>query len=128
MVLALTQGLELLALFVILPFVVAAGVIRFVSWRSREQTPPVRTSDVLATGQAASGEVLAIKNFGGFLDVRPMVRFTLRVADAGEPFELEVTQSIPRPLLRDIATGDVVEIRLTPDHQNGAIVFAPAEQ
>jgi hypothetical protein len=119
-VVALTQALELLALFVLLPFVVAAGVIWFISWRSRDQTPPVRTSDVLATGDAAQAEILAIKTFGGFLDARPMVRFTLRVEGTDE--RLDVTQSVPRHRLRELSKGDLVDVRLTPDHQNGAIV------
>jgi hypothetical protein len=122
-VLALTQGLELLALFVVLPFVVAVGVIWFVSWRADGQTPPVRTSEVLATGDEASGEIVNIKTFGGFLDTRPMVRFALRVTADGEPFDLDVTQSIPRSTLRDLSRGDVVKLRVTRDRRAGAIVL-----
>jgi hypothetical protein len=124
-VLGVTQIQALIALFVLLPFVVAAGVIAFVSWRWKGRPPPVRTSTILAEGYAAEAEVLAVKTLGGFLDMRPMVRFSLRVtAGPGEaPFELEVVQSLPRDAVREIRAGDVVEVRLTADRSAGAVVW-----
>jgi hypothetical protein len=125
MPLATTQALDLLLLFVVLPFVVAGLVIAFVSWRADGGAPPVRTSNILATGVVGEAEVVTVKPMGGILDGRPMVRIGLRVrAGTGAPFDLEVTQSIPRAVLRGLHTGDVVEVRLTADHSAGAVVFA----
>jgi hypothetical protein len=121
---AATQAVELLLLFVVLPFIVAALVIAFVSWRSGDGIPPVRTSEILASGVPGEAEVICVKAMGGFLDVRPMVRIDLRVrADGGASFDLEVTQSIPRAVLRELSAGDVVEVRLTADHSAGAVVL-----
>jgi hypothetical protein len=122
-VVAITQVQALVLLFVVLPFVVAAGVIGFINWRSSSQPPPVRTSTIIATGQPGHGEVLAIRSFGGLLDTKPMVRLDLRVTTAGEPaFELQVTQSLPRPYARSLRVGDHVEVRVLPDHTAGAII------
>jgi hypothetical protein len=125
----MSQGLELLLLFLVLPFLVAGAVIWYISWRSRDEPPPVRTSDVLATGDVGRAEILAVKSMGGFLDTRPMVRVDLRITmDGGDaPFDLQVTQSIPRYALRDVAEGNVTEVRVTPDRQHAAIVLASAE-
>ena len=121
---AATQALELLLLFVVLPFLVAGVVIAFVSWRAGGGPPPIRTSDVLAEGIPGRAEIVSIRSMGGFLDGRPMVRIGLRVtAPDPAPFDLEITQSIPRGLLRDLSTGDVVDVRLTPDHGTGAVVL-----
>jgi hypothetical protein len=126
---AATQALELLVLFVVLPFVVAGLVIAFVSWRSGGGPPPIRTSEVLATGVPGQAEIVAIKAMTGFLDTRPMVRISLRVTAPGPgPFDLEVTQSIPRSLLRDLTTGSVVDVRLTPDHTAGAVVLGTNDE
>jgi len=123
---AITQALALLLLFVVLPFAVAGAVISFVWWRSKDGPAPVRTSDILATGDPGEAEVLTVKAMGGFLDVRPMVRMGLRVqASDGRPFELEVTQSVPRASLRDIRPGMRVEVRLTADRSRGAVVLGP---
>jgi hypothetical protein len=122
---AVTQAFYLVVLFVVLPFVVAAGAIRFVTWRSRHDPPPVRTSDLLAHGEPAEAEILSIKPMGGFLDVRPMVRFGLRV-DAGQgaaAFDLEVTQSIPRAMLKGFSTGERIDVRLSADRSAGAVVL-----
>jgi hypothetical protein len=126
---AASQAVALLFLFVVLPFLVAAAVLWFVSWRWRDATPPVRTSEVLASGDVASAEVLSVKAVGGFFDMRPMVRLGLRVSAAEEaPFELEVTQSIPRVLFRDLRIGDRVEVRVTRDRTAAAVVLGPAAE
>ena len=122
-VVAMTQVQALVLLFVVLPFIVAGGVIAFINWRSSAEPPLVRTSTILATGQPGDGEVLAVRSFGGMLDTRPMVRVDLRVTTAGEPaFDLQVTQSLPRPYARGLRVGDHVEVRVLPDRTAGAIV------
>jgi hypothetical protein len=128
-VVAITQVQALVVLFVVLPFVVAAGVIAFVSWRSSDGPPPVRTSDILATGDPGEAEVLAIRSFGGLLDTRPMVRLDLRVTTATIPaFDLQVTQSLPRPYARALRVGDRVEVRVLPDRSGAAVVPASPDQ
>jgi hypothetical protein len=128
-VLAITQVQALVVLFVVLPFVVAAGVIAFVSWRSSDGPPPVRTSDILATGDPGEAEILAIRSFGGLLDTRPMVRLDLRVTTAANPaFDLQVTQSLPRPYARALRVGDRVEVRVLPDRSGAAVVPASPEE
>jgi hypothetical protein len=124
-VLGLTQGQALVLLFFVLPFLVAGVVIALVSWRSSGGPAPVRTSDILATGQPAEAKVLALKSLGNILDMRPMLRFSLQVnPGAGEePFELVVVQSLPRGAAREIRPGDVVEVRLTADRSAGAVVW-----
>lgn len=125
-VLAASQAVALLFLFVVLPFFVGGAVLWFVSWRWRGAAPPLRTSDVLASGDAASAEVLSVKPVGGFFDVRPMVRLDLRVtADDDAPFDVQVTQSIPRVLLSDLRVGDHVEVRVTRDRTAAAVVLSP---
>jgi len=122
----MTQVQALVLLFVVLPFVVAGGVIAFINWRSSATPPPVRTSTILATGDPGDGEVLAIRSFGGLLDTKPMVRLDLRVTTAGRPaFDLQVTQSLPRPFARGLRVGDHVEVRVLPDRSAAAVVPAP---
>jgi hypothetical protein len=113
-------------LFVVLPFAVAAVVIPFVAWRSSGQPKPVRTSEILAHGIPAQAEVLSVRQLGGPLDTRPMVRFMLQVTGGtdGAPFDLEVIQSLPRGAVREFRPGDRVEIRLTPDLSAGAVVWS----
>jgi hypothetical protein len=128
-VVAITQVQALVVLFVVLPFVVAAGVIAFVSWRSSDGPPAVRTSDILATGDRGEAEVLAIRSFGGLLDTRPMVRLDLRVTTAADPaFDLQVTQSLPRPYARALRVGDRVEVRVLLDRSAAAVVPASPEE
>jgi hypothetical protein len=116
----------LVVLFVVLPFAVAAVVIPFVAWRHSNDPKPVLTSEVLAHGQPARAEIVSVRQLGTILDVRPMVRFTLRVTGGADdvPFELEVVQSLPRYAVRDFRPGDQVEVRLTADHSAGAIVWS----
>ena len=121
--LSATQAL--VVLFVVLPFVVAVPVFLFVSWRSAGHPVPVRTSEILASGLPGRAEVIAVRSLGTILDVRPMVRFDLRVTAGGrpDPFDLEVVQSLPRSLLGQFRSGDTVEVRLTPDLSRGAVVW-----
>lgn len=120
-------------LFVVLPFVLAAVVVPFVAWRHRDDPKPVLTSEILATGVRGHAEIVSVRSLGTVLDLKPMVRFVLRVTtdapapggdDPGaEPFELEVVQSIPRSLVGVYRPGDRVEVRLTPDNSAGAVVL-----
>ena len=126
---ALTQVQALVILFVFLPFAVAAGVIWFVSWRSSGGPPPVRTSDILATGEAGHAEILAIRSFGGLFDTRPMVRLDLRITPRdGGVFDLQVTQSLPRAYARSLQPGDHVEVRVLADRAHAAVVPSPADE
>jgi hypothetical protein len=52
-----------------------------------------------------------------------MVRLDLRVTTGGGPaFDLQVTQSLPRPFARRLRVGDRVEVRVLPDHTAAAVV------
>ena len=125
----MTQVQALVVLFVVLPFVVAGGVIAFVSWRSSADAPPVRTSTILSIGDPGDAEVLAIRSFGGLLDTRPMVRLDLRVSTPGDaPFDLQVTQSFPRPYARALRVGDRVAVRVLPDRTAAAVIPATPEE
>jgi hypothetical protein len=122
----ITQDQALVFLFVVLPFLVAVPVIYFVGWRWKGKPAPIRTSAILEHGDPAHATVLAIKPLGGFLDSRPMIRFSLRVTAGGgeEPFDLEVTQSMPRAVSREIRVGETIDVRVTPDHSAGAVVWS----
>ena len=122
----LSEAQALVLLFVVLPFVMAALVIPFVAWRHRNDPKPVLTSEILATGSRARAEILSVRALGSIVDMRPMVRFVLRVLEtdpAGEPFELEVVQSIPRSLVGVYRPGDTVDVRVTADRTAGAVVL-----
>lgn len=112
----------LVILFVVLPFVLAALIVPLVMWRSSKGPKPVLTSEILAGGMAARAEVLSVRQLGGPFDVRPMLRFSLKVMEE-EPFDLEVVQSLPRGAIRDFRPGDEVEVRLTADRGAGAVVW-----
>lgn len=105
-----------------LPFVLAAIVVPLAVWRSSKGPAPVRTSDILATGVPAEGELVSVRQLGGPIDVRPMLRFTINV-QSDEPFELEVVQSFPRGTIRDFHAGDRIKLRLTADRSAGAVVW-----
>lgn len=113
-----------MVLFVLLPFAAAGLVVPLVAWRYSGDPKPVLTSQILATGEEASARIVAVRNMGTIVDTRPMVRFQLEItAGAGAPFELEVFQAIPRSLVGRFRPGDRVEVRVTPDHQAGAVVW-----
>ena len=125
----MSQVQALVVLFVVLPFLVAGGVLAFVSWRSSGDAPPVRTSAILSTGEPGDAEILGLRSFGGLLDTRPMVRLDLRITTTGEaPFDLQVTQSLPRPYARALRVGDRVDVRVLPDRTAAAVIpAAPGE-
>ena len=111
----------------LLPFVLAAVIFPLVQWRHSASPQPVRTSDILAHGLPGRAEILSVKPLGSVVDVRPMVRFQLRVrtdaAGPRQPFELEVVQSFPRAVMRQFRPGETVDVRLTPDLSQGAVVW-----
>lgn len=115
-----------LLLFVVLPFVVAALVIGFVLWRSPDVQPGTRTSELLADGLPGSGTLVAVRSHASaFLDRRPMASLALEVtpADGGPTFELIATQSVPRPILRALKPGIVLDVRYSPDRSAGAVIL-----
>ena len=109
----------------VLPFVLAALIIPFVAWRSRDWPKPILTSELLATGEPADGEIVSVKNLGTIVDLRPMVRVVLQVTtrDGVDPFELEVVQSFPRSIVYTLRPGERIEVRLSPDRSAGAVVW-----
>lgn len=118
----------LVALFVVLPFALAALIFPLVAWRSSARAggeKPVLTRDILISGLPGRAQIVSVRPLGSIVDMRPMVSFQLRVlsSPAEEPFSLEVIQSFPRSALRQFHPGDPVEIRLTPDLSRGAVVW-----
>jgi len=129
---ALTQTGALVVLFVVLPFIVAAGVVAFVLWRSPSLPPELRTSALLAHGELSRGTLLDWRSRGLLFDPRPMVALRLAIepdtADVsdpagGQPFELTITQAVPRQLLGRLERGMSLEVRLSPDRTAGAVVL-----
>ena len=123
--LGLTQAEGLVLIFVVLPFAVAAVVVPFVVWRSSRGPKPILTSEILASGIRGEAEILSMRTLGSILEVRPMVRFQLKVRPGPDeaPFDLEVVQSLPRSVISEFRSGDVVEVRFTPDRTAGAVVW-----
>lgn len=123
MVLAVSQGVVLLLLFVVLPLVLAVGVAALVQWRSQPFPPELRTSSILRDGDPAEGELIDWRSPAqSFLDRHPMVTFRVAVVGA-EATEIHITQSVPRGVLRRLERGMTVPIRLSADRAHGAIVF-----
>jgi hypothetical protein len=112
-------------LFVLLPFALAAVIVPLAVWRLSRGPTPVLTSEILDHGLPGNAEIISVRPLGSFLELRPMVRFVLRVtADSGgQPFQLEVVQSLPRSVMANFRAGDLIEVRLTPDHAAGAVVW-----
>jgi hypothetical protein len=110
---------------VLLPFALAAVIFPLVAWRSKGAPKPALTSDILAHGEPGRARIVAIRNLGTLVDVRPMVRFTLQVKAFGEdvPFDMEVVQALPRSLVPAYKPGDIVDVRFTPDRTAGAVVL-----
>ena len=81
------------------------------------------TSELLATGTPGEGRIRSVRTLGNILDTKPMIRFNLEasVEGGGEPFDLEVVQSFPRSMVGLFRTGDIVQLRLSPDRSAGAI-------
>lgn len=121
----LSQEEGLVLLFLVLPFVVAGVLVPFMVWRSSRGPRPILTSEILASGIRGEAEILSVRTLGSILEVRPMVRFELRVTPGPDeqPFQLQVVQSLPRSVISEFRSGDVVEVRFTPDHAAGAVVW-----
>lgn len=121
----LSPNEALVVLFVLLPIALAAVLVPLMVWRSSRGPRPILTSEILATGLPGEAEILSVRPLGSFLEVHPMVRFVLRVVDGADsgPFELEVVQSLPRVVVGTFRPGDRVEVRFTPDHAAGAVVW-----
>jgi len=116
----------LVVLFVLLPIAAGVIIVPLVSWRiSSSGPPPLRTSEILANGIPVTAQIVAVKTLGSIIEVRPMVRFVLRVQPNpdGEPFELEVVQSLPRSVIGGFRSGDLVHARLSADLSAGAVVW-----
>ncbi|HET9077078.1 MAG TPA: hypothetical protein VFN68_09100 [Acidimicrobiales bacterium] len=122
----LSTNTALVILFVLLPFVLAAVIFPLVQWRHSGGPRPVRTSEILSGGLPGRAQILSVQPLGSVLDARPMVRFRLMVSSGArpEPFELEVVQSFPRAAARRFRPGESVDVRLTPDLSQGAVVWS----
>ena len=133
-----------MVLFVLLPVAAGAVIVPLVSWRIKSGSPPVRTSEILANGIPVTALILTVKTLGSILEVRPMVRFVVRVSPPGEgfageqggptgasggagdePFDLEIVQSLPRAVIGSFRSGDTVQAKVTADFGAGAIVWEP---
>jgi hypothetical protein len=126
LVFGLNQTQALVILFLILPFAVAAIIVPLVSWRASKGPRPILTSEILTQGLPGRAEILSVRTLGSILDVRPMVRFELRITPqpGDEPFDLEAVQSMPRGVIHQYRPGDWVEVRFMPDRQAAAVVWA----
>lgn len=120
------QSTQLLLLFVVLPIVAGVVVMVLVAWRSPGVASGTRTSELLAHGQPGTAEILGVRRAGGVLDVRPMMflRLSVRPADGGDAFDVDVVQALPRRLVSDLRPGVVVGVRVAPDHSAAAIVLS----
>lgn len=112
-------------LFVVLPFALAAVLVPLYAWRTSGRPTPPLTRDILATGVPAQARIVAVRNMGTIVDLRPMVRFNLQVTTGPgeEPFDLEVVQSLPRAAIYQFKKGDFIQVRLTLDRTAGAVVW-----
>lgn len=126
LVLGLSQTQALVILFLVLPFLVAAIIVPLVAWRSSKGPRPILTSEILATGLPGRAEILSVRTLGSILDLRPMVRFSLRVmpAPGQDSFDLEAVQALPRGVIGRYRPGDTVEVRYLADRQAVAVVWA----
>ncbi len=116
----------LVVLFIVLPIAAGAVIVPLVAWRiSSSGPPPIRTSELLSSGIPVIAQIVSVKTLGSILEVRPMVRFVLRVQTSpdGDPFEIEVVQSLPRSVIGGFRSGDMVDARLSADLSAGAVVW-----
>ena len=121
----MTQSGALVVLFVFLPVVVGVVVMVLVGRHGPQPPAGTRTSEILAHGERAEGEVLAARQRGTPLFLRPMVEIRLEVSPAqGEAFELTVVQSMARADLHELTPGRKLEVRLGPDRTTGAVVLS----
>jgi hypothetical protein len=123
--LALSDSAGLVLIFVVLPVVLAAVLVPIMVWRNSRGPRPILTSEILADGLPGEAEIVSVRNVGNLLDPRPMVRFQLKVRASREepPFDLTVTQSLPRHAIGEFRSGDTIEVRFTPDRTAGAVVW-----
>ena len=131
-----------MVLFVLLPVAAGVVIVPLVSWRIKSSSPPVRTSEILANGIPVTARIVTVKTLGSILEVRPMVRFVVRVSPPGEgfagdrgglmgasggagdeSFDLEIVQSLPRSVIGGFRSGNIVQAKLTADFSAGAIVW-----
>jgi hypothetical protein len=120
-----SQGTALVLLFVVVPVVAAVAVVAFVQWRSPAVPEGHLTSEVLRHGTPADATLLEWRTPGqSFLDARPMVTFRVALRDK-EPAELDITQSVPRGILRAMKPGMPLAVRLSHDGLAGAVVLDP---
>ena len=118
----MSLGTALLLLFVVMPVVVAVGVVALVKWRSPDVPAEHLTSELLRDGTPAKGTLVEWHITGqSFLDRRPMVDF--RVALREDEPEVSITQSVPREVLHRMKPGMPVDVRLSEDGSAGALVF-----
>ena len=116
----------LVVIFVVLPFVVAPIVIALVARRAPSVPAAHRTGALLADGEPGRGTVLGKRSHAtSFVDFRPMGSLRLEVTpDAGgPPFELTVTQPIPRAVFTGLEEGMVLPVRFSPDRKAGAVIL-----
>jgi hypothetical protein len=123
LVFGLSQTQALVILFIVVPIAAAAVIVPVAVWWLSRGPGPVRTSEILAEGTPAQAEILRVRSLGNVLDLKPMVRFSVRVAGGPgeEPFDLDVVQAVPRTMLGLFRPGDVVRVRLSADRTVGAI-------
>ncbi len=121
----LSTNQALVVLFVLAPFALGAVIVPLVAWRTSGAPRPMLISEILATGRPAEAEIMEVRHLGNILDMKPMIRFQLRVkvVDDDEAFDLEVVQSFPRSVAGRFRRGEFVEVRVSDDRSAGAIVW-----
>lgn len=109
--------------FVVAPIVAGVILVPLMVRLLSKGPRPMLTSELLAHGSRAEGQIVRVKSLGNILDVKPMVRFDLEVSGAAgeEPFALQVVQALPRSMVGVFRPGDIVRVRLSPDRSTGAI-------
>ena len=121
----LSQTQALVVLFVVLPLALAAVIVPLAVWRLSRGPKPVLTSEILDHGLPGEAEIISVRPLGSFLEFRPMVRFVLRVSadSGGVPSSWKWFSRCRVPVMSNFRPGGMVEVRLTPDHSRGAVVW-----
>ena len=124
MYLAVSDGVALLFLFVVLPVILGLAITALVQWRSAPVPTEHLTSELLRNGTATEATLIDWSAPGvSFVDLRPMVTFRVALPDR-DPAEMLITQSVPRGALRSIREGMKVTVLLSADGTAGAIAFS----